>query len=225
MSKRDDEEIAKLEAMLAQETDEQEAEGNARVDDEAMPMEDKAGQNEENVDSNENSQGTGLDSGDEASDSADKADPLADALAQVSSLQDDLARRNADLYNLQQEYAAYVKRARNDLQTQREQAAARVVEDILPVLDEIELARQHGDLEAGPFKVIAEKLEQILHNKYQVQRFGAPGEVFDPQQHEALAARESADVTEASVEAVVQPGYRLGEKVVRPARVMVINPA
>ena len=106
----------------------------------------------------------------------------------------------------------------------RDAGAAGVVEALIPVLDEIELARQHGDL-TGTFETTAGKLESILAEKYSLERFGAVGEVFDPTLHEALMATESSEVTEPTIAAVLQPGYRLGERVVRAARVQVANPA
>lgn len=144
---------------------------------------------------------------------------------QVSELTDELARRNADLYNLQQEYSGYVKRSRTELANARQMAAQDVVESLLPALDEIEIARKHGDLEEGPFRVISEKIEGILEQKYDLERFGTPGEVFDPQQHEALMATTEDGVEVPTIKEIVQPGYRLGDRVVRPARVLVANPA
>lgn len=75
------------------------------------------------------------------------------------------------------------------------------------------------------FETTAGKLESILAEKYSLERFGAVGEVFDPTLHEALMATESSEVTEPTIAAVLQPGYRLGERVVRAARVQVANPA
>ena len=157
---------------------------------------------------------------DAASDEAAGEDPL----AQAAQAADDLARARADLYNLQQEYQGFVRRSREGAASHREAGAAGVVESLIPVLDEIELARQHGDL-TGTFETTAGKLESILAEKYSLERFGAVGEVFDPTLHEALMATESSEVTEPTIAAVLQPGYRLGERVVRAARVQVANPA
>lgn len=151
-------------------------------------------------------------------------DPLAQAQAQAAQAADDLARARADLYNLQQEYQGFVRRSREGAASHRQAGAADVVEALIPVLDEIELARQHGDL-TGTFETTAGKLESILAEKYSLERFGAVGEVFDPTLHEALMATESSEVTEPTIAAVLQPGYRLGERVVRAARVQVANPA
>ena len=137
------------------------------------------------------------------------------------------AERLADLQRLQAEYANYRKRVDRDRDVARTAAIASVVESLLPVLDDIHLARQHGDLESGPFVSIAEKLESTL-GRYGVERFGEPGTPFDPAIHDALMhveeeLAEGTDVT--TVVGVLQPGYRIGEKVVRPARVSVADPS
>jgi molecular chaperone GrpE len=137
------------------------------------------------------------------------------------------AERLADLQRLQAEYANYRKRVERDRALARELTIASVVESLLPVLDDIHLARQHGDLEGGPFASVAEKLEAIL-SKYGVERFGEPGTAFDPVVHDALMhveeeLAEGTDVT--TVVGILQPGYRIGEKVIRPARVSVADPS
>ena len=146
------------------------------------------------------------------------------AKAQAARLTDELARARADQYNLQQEYQGFVRRSREGAAGHREAGRAAVVEALIPVLDEIELARQHGDL-TGTFATTAGKLETILADKFGLVRFGEVGEPFDPTLHEALMATESDEVDEPSIALVLQPGYRLGEKVVRAARVQVANPA
>jgi molecular chaperone GrpE len=137
------------------------------------------------------------------------------------------AERLLDLQRLQAEYANYRKRVDRDRNVARESAIGSVLESLLPVLDDIHLARQHGDLESGPFASIAEKLESTV-GKYGVERYGEPGEAFDPSVHEALMHVEAdlAEGTEVTtVVGVLQPGYRLGDKVIRPARVSVADPA
>jgi molecular chaperone GrpE len=133
------------------------------------------------------------------------------------------AERLADLQRL---HANYRKRVDRDRATIRDLAVASVIESLLPVLDDIHLARQHGDLEAGPLASIADKLEATL-GKYGVQRFGEPGTAFDPAVHDALmhVDEELAAGTEVTtVVGVLQPGYRIGDRVVRPARVSVADP-
>lgn len=154
----------------------------------------------------------------------DGEDPLTAARAAAAQAADELARARADLYNLQQEYQGYVRRSREAAAGHREAGAQSVAEALIPVLDEIELARAHGDL-SGPFEAMAVKLETILGEKFSLVRYGAVGEAFDPQVHEALMAVESDEVSEPTVAMVLQPGYKLGDKVVRAARVQVANPA
>lgn len=135
---------------------------------------------------------------------------------------DELQRRNADYYNLEQQYSAYVKRSKNENAAALANGVASVAEALISVLDDIELARQHGDL-VGPFASIAEKLEGTL-GRFGIERYGTAGEPFDPQVHEALMHGHAADVTEPTVQQVLQPGYRMGERVIRAARVAVVDP-
>ena len=153
-----------------------------------------------------------------------EASTLEQVRAEAARAADNLARARADLYNLQQEYQGFVRRSREGAAGHRETGQAAVVEALIPVLDEIELARQHGDL-TGTFETTAGKLEAILADKFGVVRFGEAGEAFDPTIHEALMATESEEVSEPTIALVLQPGYRLGERVVRAARVQVANPA
>lgn len=137
------------------------------------------------------------------------------------------AERLADLQRLQAEYVNYKRRVDRDRAVESERAIAGVVEALLPVLDEIHLARQHGELEGGPFAKIAEKFEATL-SRYGVQRYGEPGETFDPTVHEAVMhthAELAPGTTETTVVQIMQPGYRIGERVVRAALVAVADPA
>ncbi|GHS88579.1 protein GrpE [Actinomycetota bacterium] len=147
---------------------------------------------------------------------------LAQAQAEAAERLDELQRRNAAYYNLEQQYSSYVRRSKAEALVARDQGVAAVAESLIGVLDDIELARQHGDL-VGPFASIAEKLEATL-GRFGVERYGAAGEVFDPTVHEALMHGHSADVTEPTVQQVLQPGYRLGERIIRAARVAVVDP-
>lgn len=133
------------------------------------------------------------------------------------------AERLDDLQRLQAEYVNYRRRVDRDRSVSAELAVAGVLEALLPVLDDIELARQHGELEGGPFASIAEKLEATL-GRFGWTRYGAAGEAFDPQVHEALMHTESAEVTEPTVTQVLQPGHRIGDRIVRAARVAVTAP-
>ena len=153
----------------------------------------------------------------------ERIEPLSEAMKTITSLEEQLARARADLYNLQQEYNGYVRRSKQEGQSRREEGIASVIENLLPVLDDVELARQHGDLQ-GPTGQIAEKIEQILRTNYKVERFGAEGDEFDPMIHEALMHQTSPDATAESVSALIQPGYRQGDKLLRAARVGVVSP-
>jgi len=157
---------------------------------------------------------------------AHDSEPAAEAAQTADANELLAAERLSDLQRLQAEYANYRKRVDRDRAAAREQTIASVVESLLPVLDDIHLARQHGDLESGPFASIAEKLEATLA-KYGLERFGEPGAAFDPAVHDALmhVEEELAEGTDTTtVVGVLQPGYRIGERVIRPARVSVADP-
>ncbi|MGL4178519.1 MAG: nucleotide exchange factor GrpE [Dermatophilaceae bacterium] len=141
------------------------------------------------------------------------------------------AERLADLQRLQAEYVNYKRRVDRDRAVVQERAVRDVIESVLPVLDDIHLAREHGDLDGGPFAAIADKLEATFA-KYGLERFGTKGEEFDPARHEALMHApwpdDDADLPQGgsatTVVTVLQPGYRAGDHVLRPARVAVADP-
>ncbi|GAA4386852.1 nucleotide exchange factor GrpE [Brevibacterium sp. NPDC049920] len=133
------------------------------------------------------------------------------------------AERLADLQRINAEYAAFRMRAKREQDRAREAGVQSVVEALYPVLDELRLARENGDL-TGPFETHAKKLIASLE-KVGVVQFGEPGEEFDPSIHEALMQQPSDEVETATVFLVMQPGYRLGERVIRAARVGVQAPA
>lgn len=138
------------------------------------------------------------------------------------------ADRLEDLRRLQAEYVNYKRRVDRDRALDREAGAATVVEALLPVLDDLHMAKEHGELTEGPLLAIAEKLEATL-GKFGVQRLGAVGEPFDPTVHEALMHLPEADLpegaTETTIVQVMQPGFKVGDRVVRAARVAVADPA
>ena len=141
---------------------------------------------------------------------------VAEAMAQV-------AERTADLQRLSAEYANYRKRVERDRMAVREQALANVLSSLLPVLDDIGRAREHGELTGG-FKSVGESLETTAA-KLGLESFGDAGEPFDPRIHEALTHTYSPDVTEPTAVQILQPGYRVGDRIVRPARVAVAEPS
>lgn len=150
-------------------------------------------------------------------------DPLSEAMDTIAKLEDKLARSQAETYNLRQEYNGYVRRSKADGMNRYNEGIAKVVDSLLGSLDDIELARQHGDVD-GPTGQIVEKIEQNLGVNFQVERFGGVGDEFDPLIHEALMHETSADVEGETVNVLIQPGYKMGEKLLRPARVGVVSP-
>jgi molecular chaperone GrpE len=140
------------------------------------------------------------------------------------------AERLGDLQRLQAEYVNYKRRVDRDRAVVQERAVQSVLEAVLPVLDDIHAAREHGDLAGGPFSAIADKLESTL-GKFGLERYGAVGEEFDPNLHEALMHTAwpadgslPAGNGSTTVVQVLQPGYRAGEQVLRAARVAVADP-
>ena len=160
----------------------------------------------------------------EAPDTATTTDSAAEQVpddgSDAGGLADEL---RTDLRRLQAEYVNYRRRVDRDRDVAREAGAATVLEALVPVLDDIHFAREHGDLAEGPFAAIADKLEAVL-GKFGFERYGETGEPFDPAVHEALMHSHSADVTETTVVQVLQPGYRQGGRVLRAARVAVADP-
>jgi molecular chaperone GrpE len=142
---------------------------------------------------------------------------------EAADLKKQLAERTLDLQRLQAEYSNYRKRVERDRVIVREQALANVLSELLPVLDDIGRAREHDELNGG-FKQVAEGLEGTV-SKLGLQSFGTPGEPFDPNVHEALIHSYSADVTEPTAVQILQPGYGIGERILRPARVAVAEPS
>jgi molecular chaperone GrpE len=152
------------------------------------------------------------------------SDPAGEAARAPADRQaaEQLAERTADLQRVTAEYANYRKRVERDRQAVREQAVANVLSGLLPVLDDIGRAREHGEL-VGGFKSVAESLEAAV-TKLGLDSFGENGEPFDPKVHEALMHSYSTDVTEPTCVQILQPGYRVGERILRPARVAVAEP-
>lgn len=175
-------------------------------------------------------------SGDEAAPVAEPAETDADPLegldfepsgeaAEASEVLKAKAEAAEHLDALQRERASftnYRNRALRDQEAARNRGVQDVLAALLPVLDDVERAKQHGEL-SGTMAAIAEKLDQSLQ-KFGVERFGKVGEEFDPNLHEALMHSTDADATASTVNLVVEPGYKIGEKVVRAARVGVVGP-
>ncbi|MBD0838659.1 MULTISPECIES: nucleotide exchange factor GrpE [unclassified Streptomyces] len=160
----------------------------------------------------------------ESEGAAPAGDEAADAglVAQLDQVRTALGERTADLQRLQAEYQNYRRRVERDRITVKEIAIANLLTELLPVLDDIGRAREHGEL-VGGFKSVAESLETVAA-KMGLQQFGKEGEPFDPTIHEALMHSYAPDVTETTCVAILQPGYRIGERTIRPARVAVAEP-
>lgn len=135
---------------------------------------------------------------------------------------DKIAELTADLQRVQADFANYRKRALRDQEAAGERAKAVVVNQLLPVLDDLDRARSHGDLEGGPLKSVADKLASTLNGMGLVE-FGAEGEEFDPSLHEAV--QHEGDGSHPVIGHVMRKGYKLGEFVLRPALVGVVDTA
>jgi molecular chaperone GrpE len=142
--------------------------------------------------------------------------------AQLDQVRTALAERTTDLQRLQAEYQNYRRRVERDRIQVKEIAVANLLTELLPTLDDIGRAREHGEL-VGGFKSVAESLEAVV-TKMGLQQFGKEGEPFDPTIHEALMHSYAPDITEDTCVAILQPGYRFGERTIRPARVAVAEP-
>ncbi|GGJ49954.1 nucleotide exchange factor GrpE [Streptomyces brasiliensis] len=161
-------------------------------------------------------------SAEEAAAPAGDANQIAGLVAQLDQVRTALNERTADLQRLQAEFQNYRRRVERDRIAVREVAIANLLTELLPVLDDIGRAREHGEL-VGGFKSVAESTETVAA-KMGLQQFGKEGEPFDPTIHEALMHSYAPDVTETTCVAILQPGYRIGERVIRPARVAVAEP-
>ena len=143
----------------------------------------------------------------------------------VAELEGQVAALTEQLKREQAEYVNSRRRIEGAAEVSKEAAVARVLGSLIGVLDDVELGRQHGDIAEGtPFHSIAQKLEEVL-GSHGLTRFGAVGEEFDPNLHEALMHEDADDVETATISLVMQPGYRMHERVLRPARVGTRGPA
>ncbi|MEV8025484.1 nucleotide exchange factor GrpE [Microbacterium sp. NPDC080220] len=130
-----------------------------------------------------------------------------------------------DLKRVQAEYANYRRRTEEQREVEIARAKGSVAKGMLPVLDDLDRAEKHGDLEEGtPLAAIADKIRTVVA-RLGVERYGEAGEAFDPQQHEAIFQAPTPGTTEATILEVVEVGYRLGDLELRPAKVVVAVPA
>ncbi len=135
----------------------------------------------------------------------------------VGEMRNEMLRAKADLVNFR-------TRVERDRAANREAVIAEVVRTLLPAMDDLTRAETHGDLEGGPLALVAQKLRAGFE-KYGLRVVGEKGDVFDPNFHEALVQLPSPDVTVNTVADVIEPGYALGDRLVRAAKVAVHVPA
>ncbi|MDR6416513.1 nucleotide exchange factor GrpE [Pseudarthrobacter sulfonivorans] len=149
--------------------------------------------------------------------------PAEESVAQGAGTAEAAELKN-DLLRLQAEYVNYRKRVERDRAVAGEMAVIGVLNSLLPVLDDVDAARQHGDLTDGPFAAIATKLETALKT-YGLVRIDETGVEFDPTIHEALIQQPGEDIEVDTVSQVLRSGYKSGERVLRAAQVIVAVPA
>ena len=162
--------------------------------------------------------------GDAAAEMANETEvEVGEAEADGPPVEQQLAERTADLQRLQAEYLNYKRRVERDRELVRENATYQALAPIIEVLDNIERAREHGPLDAG-FRGVAEQLERVVAAQGLV-KFGEPGDAFDPTIHEALShIGEDPGVDVTTCKVIAKAGYRIGERVVRAAQVLVVDP-
>ncbi len=150
------------------------------------------------------------------------ADQAGEKDTRVSELETALAERTADLQRLQAEYVNYKRRVDRDRDVSRKTAIESVLKDLLPALDDIRSATEHGEL-TGAFKAVGDAVAGVTA-KHGLVAFGEKGDPFDPHVHEALLHSLSGEVSGPTCVEILQPGYRVGERVLRPVRVAVAEP-
>ena len=149
--------------------------------------------------------------------SADEALLDQAAIDLVADMRSDMLRAQAELVNFR-------TRVERDRAANRDAVIAEVIRSLLPALDDLARAEAHGDLEGSPFALVAQKLHAGFE-KFGLRQIGEKGEVFDPTLHQAVVQLPSAEVTVQTVADVIESGYALGDRLVRPAKVAVSVPA
>jgi molecular chaperone GrpE len=142
--------------------------------------------------------------------------------SEATESKDPVASLTEDLQRLQAEYSNYKKRVDRDRLLVADIATASALTEMLPILDDLERAAEHGELTGG-FKAIADQITSLTQ-KLGLEKFGEAQTTFDPNIHEALMHETSADVKETTVTKILQFGYKHKERVLRPARVVVTDP-
>jgi molecular chaperone GrpE len=150
------------------------------------------------------------------------SDAVDEALNEATVVVDEVTTLTADLQRLQAEYANYRKRVDRDRQLTSELAFAAVLSELLPVLDDLERAGEHGELTGG-FKAVADRINTIVE-KLGLTKFSDAPVAFNPEIHEALTHETSTEVTQPTATKILQPGYKFKDRVIRAARVAVTEP-
>ena len=150
------------------------------------------------------------------------SDAVDEVLNEATVVVDEVATLTADLQRVQAEYANYRKRVDRDRASTTEFAFTAVLMELLPVLDDLDRAGEHGELTGG-FKAVADRINAIVE-KLGLTKFSEAPVAFNPEIHEALMHETSKDVTQPTAIKILQPGYKFKERVIRPARVAVADP-
>ena len=150
------------------------------------------------------------------------SDAVDEVLNEATAVVDEVATLTSDLQRLQAEYANYRKRVDRDRQLTSELAFAAVLSELLPVLDDLDRAGEHGELTGG-FKAVADRIISIVE-KLGLSKFSDAPVSFNPEIHEALTHETSTEVTEPTATKILQPGYKFKDRVIRAARVAVTEP-
>ena len=153
---------------------------------------------------------------------ANEIDPDADGDGAVSDIELQLAERTESLQRVSAEYANYRRRTERERGELANTAKAKFATQLLPLLDDLDLAEQHGDLEQGPLKAFADKFRTIVAGQG-IKEFGAEGDAFNPEIHEAVQDLSQGDTK--AVGTVLRKGYMIGDRLVRNAMVIIADPA
>ncbi|AKK07059.1 molecular chaperone GrpE (heat shock protein) [Corynebacterium mustelae] len=148
-------------------------------------------------------------------------EPDVDGDGEVTPLEAELAERTEDLQRLNAEYANYRRRTAQEREAVVEHTKGQVVAKLLPILDDLELAAQHGDLAEGPLKAFHDKFHTVLESM-KVEAFGAEGDPFDAERHEAVQDLSTGD--EKAIGTVLRKGYQLNGRLLRTAMVLIADP-
>ncbi len=150
------------------------------------------------------------------------SDAVDEVLSQAQEIADPIVTLTADLQRLQAEYANYRKRVDRDRSVAAEFSIAAVLAELLPVLDDLDRAAEHGELTGG-FKAVADRITSTVE-RLGLSKFADAPVAFNPEIHEALTHEVSKDVSEPTASKILQPGYKFKERIIRPARVAVTDP-